>query len=56
MQTLAKVAKLVAKAGGGSSDYESWVREQLGDDACDFSPAQLFEDFTGLSEQDVQNI
>ncbi|KAH7309195.1 hypothetical protein B0I35DRAFT_482921 [Stachybotrys elegans] len=52
----AKVAKLINTAGGGANEYVTWVREHLGDSSCDFSISQLFEDFTGLSEQDVQNI
>lgn len=56
-QTLAKVARMINSLGNGASDWENWVREvSEGDGACDFSPQQLLQDFTGLNEQDLSAV
>jgi hypothetical protein len=53
-QTLAKVAKMLLKAGKGAGEYEQWVRDHSqGDEACDFSPRQLFDDFVGIDDSDL---
>lgn len=56
-QTLAKVARMINSLGNGAGDWEAWVSEvSEGDGACDFSPQQLLEDFTGLTEEDLSAV
>ncbi|KAH8171012.1 hypothetical protein LIA77_09793 [Sarocladium implicatum] len=52
-QTLIKVAKQISKISDNGG-WEDWVRRVSEDaGACDFSPAQLFQDFTGISDEDI---
>ncbi|KAI1336228.1 hypothetical protein F5Y15DRAFT_208241 [Xylariaceae sp. FL0016] len=57
VQTLIKVAKMIAKVGKGAGEYEEYVKKHLEDgDACDLDFESMFELFTGISEDDLQNI
>ncbi|KAI6779369.1 uncharacterized protein J7T54_000467 [Emericellopsis cladophorae] len=54
--TLFKVAKTIASTGSGASGWEEWIARVSADDPCDFSPGQIFEDFTGISDEDISAV